>query len=54
MHRCAECGCLSRKAPAWIALLVSDPDEDERPSLVMFCPPCAAREFEYELKAPYT
>ncbi len=54
MHRCVECDCFSKQAPGWIALLASDPEEDEWPSMVMFCPPCAAREFEYALKAPYT
>jgi hypothetical protein len=52
--RCDECRCSSKEAPGWVAILVRDPDEDAAPEVVFFCPPCAARELEYELTVPYT
>jgi hypothetical protein len=52
--RCDECRCSSTEAPGWLAILVQDPDEDGGPDVVFFCPPCAARELEYELTVAYT
>jgi hypothetical protein len=44
---CAECGCIDDgKAAGWRGYREDLPDEDEQPSLVFFCPSCAAREFE--------
>jgi hypothetical protein len=44
--RCAQCECVDEEAPGWIAVLGSDPDDDDAPKEVFaFCPPCAAREF---------
>ena len=54
MLRCTECECVSEKAPGWVAMQAYDPDEDERPLLVVFCPVCAAREFGFERRATYT
>jgi hypothetical protein len=55
--RCSECGCVSRRAPGWIALLGRDPDHDnlETPDEVfVFCPPCAAHEFSMVVKTAET
>jgi hypothetical protein len=46
---CAECGRLSDgQALGWQALVVSDDDELplEDDDVVVFCPDCAAREFD--------
>jgi hypothetical protein len=44
---CAECGCIDdEKAAGWRGYREDLPDEDEQPSLVFFCPSCAAREFD--------
>jgi hypothetical protein len=45
--RCEECTRLSdEQAFGWLAMLADDPDEDEFASVVVYCPGCAAREFE--------
>jgi hypothetical protein len=44
MLRCDECGCRSKSGKGWLAYLAQDPDEDEWPETVVYCPPCAARE----------
>ena len=50
-----ECRCLSETAPGWVAILVDDPDEmDEDAFVVMYCPPCAARELGYIQRTSYT
>jgi hypothetical protein len=44
---CAECGCIDdEKAAGWRGYREDLPDEGEQPSLVFFCPSCAAREFD--------
>jgi Zn finger protein HypA/HybF involved in hydrogenase expression len=44
--RCSECGCVSKRARGWIAVLGRDPDDDDSPDeLIAFCPVCASREF---------
>ena len=44
--KCAECGCWSKSAAGWIALLGHDPDDDNAPAeVIAFCPVCADREF---------
>jgi len=44
---CAECGCSDDgEAAGWRGYREDLPDEDEQPSLVFFCPSCAAREFD--------
>ena len=52
--RCTECRCLSQTGPGWVALLAQDPEEDEQPFVVLYCPPCAARVLEYPASAAYT
>jgi len=38
-----------------VAILVDDPDEmDEDAFVVMYCPPCAARELGYIQRTSYT
>jgi hypothetical protein len=41
---CDECGCRSKSGKGWLAYLAQDPEEDEWPETVVYCPPCAARE----------
>ena len=53
---CAECGCCSGGlGQGWSAWLCQDPDEIDGPSVVVYCPPCAAKAFGYrpELAANY-
>ena len=52
--RCEECWCESEAAPGWIAMLAHDPEEDLEPTVVTYCPPCAAREFGFESRVHYT
>ena len=55
MLRCAQCGCISEDARAWIAFLRGDPDDERAPTeVVAFCPVCAAREFRVPAKAAET
>ena len=45
---CAECGCVSRgEAEGWAAFLAEDTAGVEPSSLGIFCPRCAALEFDY-------
>ena len=44
---CQECGCCSHDGRGWSAHIAVDVDGNERPSVVAFCPPCAASEFGY-------
>jgi hypothetical protein len=37
-----------------MALIVDDPDGVEAPSVVVYCPPCVARELSYESVVAYT
>jgi len=47
MLLCAECGRSNDgEAAGWRGYRDDLPDEDEQPSLVFFCPSCAAREFD--------
>lgn len=46
---CAECKAVGDgDARGWIALLGEDVDAAEPPSVVVFCPDCAAKEFGYQ------
>ena len=55
MLDCVECGCSDELGKRWVAMRcdVPDPDEpdDGRPSIAMYCPDCAAREFGYRVRA---
>ena len=43
---CAECGCVADdEARGWQGYREDLPDEEEPPSVALFCPACAAREF---------
>ena len=50
---CQECGCTSETAKGWVAFLVSDPEDENDPGIVVpYCPPCAYREdFSVRLNA---
>ena len=44
---CDECGCVTHRAPGWIAQIVSDPESSEGArGITVYCPVCAQREFE--------
>jgi hypothetical protein len=44
---CVECGCVSdEEASGWRAYREDVPGEDEPASVAIFCPICAAREFD--------
>jgi hypothetical protein len=44
---CAECGCLAdEEARGWRAYRDDVPGDEELPSVALFCPPCAATEFD--------
>ena len=48
MLYCEECGCCSGDlGKGWAAFVCYDPDELDPPTLIVYCPPCAASEFEY-------
>lgn len=54
---CDECGCISRDdADGWAAVLGEDVNGVEPSSVGIFCPRCAALEFDYrtETAANYT
>ena len=49
---CIECGCCSGElGKGWVAFRCDDPDPDEpddgRPTIAVYCPGCATREFGY-------
>ena len=47
-----ECGCASDDlASGWAAFSGEDPDGREPTSVVIMCPACAAREFEWRPEA---
>jgi hypothetical protein len=49
---CDECGCASDGyADRWAAFTGEDPDGSEATSVVIMCPVCAAREFEWRPEA---
>ena len=49
---CAECGCASDDLSSrWAAFSGEDPDGLEPTSVVIMCPVCAAREFEWRPEA---
>jgi hypothetical protein len=43
--RCLECDCETEEARGWRGYLIDDPEDDEAPSVVFYCPECADREF---------
>jgi hypothetical protein len=43
---CEECGCLSQTGRGWHGYIAVDPEEQEPPVVITFCPPCAKREFD--------
>jgi hypothetical protein len=48
---CEECGRLSGdQARGWAAFLGEDPDAERPMSVEVFCPSCAAREFDYRAR----
>lgn len=48
---CEECGCVSRgEAEGWAAFLGEDREGVEPTSMGIFCPRCAALEFDYRLE----
>jgi len=49
---CGECGCASDEhAAGWAAFTGEDPKGLEPTSIVILCPVCAAREFEWRPEA---
>ena len=49
---CGECHCASdERAKGWAAFTGEDPDGIEPTSVVIVCPTCAAREFEWRPEA---
>ena len=45
---CEDCGCASDdRASGWAAFTGEDPEGIEPTSVVIMCPVCAAREFEW-------
>jgi hypothetical protein len=51
----AECGCCSGElGKGWAAFIGEDPDGIDPPCVVIYCPPCAAREFGYRLDVAAT
>jgi hypothetical protein len=45
--RCEECGrTADERAVAWVAMLAEDLEEDEYATVIVYCPACAAREFD--------
>lgn len=48
---CEECGCVSRReAEGWAAFLGEDRTGVEPSSVGLFCPRCAALQFDYRLE----
>lgn len=49
---CSECGCHAEdEAAGWRAYRDDLPEQGEPPSPALFCPVCAAREFDGAVKA---
>ena len=44
---CQECGCRSDDGRGWIGHIADDPEDEQPPKVIVFCPPCAASEFGY-------
>jgi len=48
---CVECGrCSGELGRGWVAFRCDDPDPDEgdaEPAIALYCPPCAAAEFDF-------
>jgi hypothetical protein len=47
--RCEECGWepdVTLHAAGWVAFRLDLPDDPEPPTVVVYCPQCAAREFD--------
>ena len=53
MLRCQGCRCTSDHGPGWVAMLGRDVEELGEPSVLLFCPPRAARVLGYESRAAY-
>jgi len=43
--RCVECECHTEDARGWRAYLVDDAEDEEAPSVALYCPECSEREF---------
>jgi hypothetical protein len=44
--RCEECGHASGElGRGWAAFVADDPDDPEPPTIIIYCPVCAAAEF---------
>ena len=51
MLYCVECKCCSELGRGWVAMRCDDEDPvdgDITPAIAFYCPPCAAREFDYK------
>jgi hypothetical protein len=44
MLKCEECHCVSDTGKGWLGYISEDPEDAERPIVVVYCPPCAQRE----------
>ena len=57
MLYCVECKCCSELGDGWVAMRCDDEgsDGDVHPDVALYCPPCAAQEFDYkpDLAATY-
>ena len=51
--RCQECDCISEVGRGWLAYIAEDPEDAEGPAVVIYCPPCAARELDAQPERPY-
>ena len=50
MLYCIECGCCSELGRGWVAMRCDDEDPvdgDVHPDIALYCPPCAAAEFDH-------
>jgi hypothetical protein len=49
---CEQCGCASRgRARGWAAFVAEDDEHGEPPCVGIFCPRCAAVEFDHRPEA---
>ena len=46
---CMDCGCVSGElGRGWAAYISQDPDDElDPPAIAVYCPPCAASEFDH-------
>jgi hypothetical protein len=50
---CVECGCVSGElGRGWAAFICKDPDDElDLPAIAVYCPPCAASEYDHRRDA---